>query len=147
MLESQFKETFRMARRCFEKLRKRVEEKNSCVSNIKEKLMIFIFYFAHISTYRKLREIFVVAHANLFRIIREMSRILVKIAMKEIRFSRSEEYTKLKEIFLKYSNNRDSILEIDKTHINISKSNISNPFDYYEKKKKLCSKFCLSCLL
>ncbi|KAF7670557.1 putative nuclease HARBI1, partial [Cucumispora dikerogammari] len=117
---------------------------NSCVSNIKEKVMIFIFYFAHISTYRKLREIFEVAHANLFRIIREMSRILVKIAMKEIRFPQPEDYTILKEGFLKYSNNRGPILAIDGTHINISKPNIGNPFDYYDRKGNFSVNFvCL----
>ncbi|KAF7685358.1 hypothetical protein CDIK_3893 [Cucumispora dikerogammari] len=50
-----------------------------------------------------------------------MSKILVKIAMKKIRFFHQEKYTKLKESFLNYLNNRGPFVTIDKTHINIFK--------------------------
>ncbi|KAF7685742.1 hypothetical protein CDIK_3510 [Cucumispora dikerogammari] len=63
-----------------------------------------------------------------------MSIILVKIAIKEIRFPQLKEYTEPKERFLKYSNNWGLIFEIDGTHINISKPNISKLFDYYDRK-------------
>ena len=50
-----------------------------------------------------------------------MSRILVKIEMKKIRFFHQKKHTVLKKSFLNYLNNRGLFLIIDRTLINILK--------------------------
>ncbi|KAI5151713.1 hypothetical protein ENBRE01_2331 [Enteropsectra breve] len=65
----QFSETFRMSRECFSRLEQKIRRSGGVIADLKTKLLVFIFYISHISTYRKLREIFGFSHAKIYRII------------------------------------------------------------------------------
>lgn len=134
MSPSQFYETFRMSSECFEKLIQKINISGTAISNLRMKVIVFVFYISHISTYRKLREIFGIPHATLHRIINEISKAIHKIAVKEICFPKPEEYAVLKNGFASLSEVEGAILAIDGTHIAINRPSVANPFDYYNRK-------------
>ncbi|KAI5154611.1 hypothetical protein ENBRE01_3427 [Enteropsectra breve] len=134
MTPSQFQETFRMTQRCFENLVEKIRSINALISNINAKMSVFIFYISHVSTYRKLREIFGISHATLHRIISEISIELHNIAVEEICFPQPEEYESLKNGFASLARIEGAILAIDGTQIKICRPEIAQPFDYYNRK-------------
>ena len=55
----QFKETSRMRRDCFNSIIRRLQVEPRCPRDIERKFYVFIFYIAHVSTYRKLIEVWI----------------------------------------------------------------------------------------
>ena len=132
MSNRQFEETFRMKKLVFDKLLKYIKD-NSCLNISKNHLIIFIFYISHISTYRKLREIFGIPYATIFRIVKNVSNIVYKLATAEIIFPEPHEYEELKQGFYQIASISGTIMAIDGTHIPITRPKI-NPYAYYNRK-------------
>ncbi|KAI5154728.1 hypothetical protein ENBRE01_3453, partial [Enteropsectra breve] len=86
MTPSQFAEMFRMSRRCFNRLQQKIIGTGRAIYNLQLKLMVFIFYIFHISSYRKIREMFGISHVSVFRIVCEISELFHTYAVSEICF-------------------------------------------------------------
>ncbi|KAI5154202.1 hypothetical protein ENBRE01_3329, partial [Enteropsectra breve] len=127
MSETQFQETFRMQRSCFNMLEQKLINEGSAISNLRVKLLIFVFYISHMSTYRKLREIFGVSHATLHRVVGDIGKELHQFAIREILFPLPDEYENLKNGFLAFSSIEGAILAIDGTQIKICRPSLPAP--------------------
>ena len=123
-----------MSRECFSKLLEKVIKESNIVLMTVKKVLVFLFYFGHISAYRKLRELFGISHATLFRIIKEMADIFHSLSLKEIKFPEPFEYEELKNGFLQFGCIEGTILAIEGTLIKISRPQSPNPFNYYDRK-------------
>ncbi|RVD91795.1 putative nuclease HARBI1 [Tubulinosema ratisbonensis] len=133
MTEKQFSETFRISKKIFYDLSS--ELKCNLHLNYKDlevELLLFLFYIAHVSSYRKIREIFGIPKSSAYRIIMKMSNAIYNIAKIKIKLPAYNEFTELSQgFFQKVVEN--TILAIDGTHIQISRP-YNNGHLYYSRK-------------
>lgn len=136
MTSTQYYENFRMSRECFEKLLDKVSRFQGTLSNARFKLIVFVHYLAHATTYRRLRENWGVSHSTLFRIIDSMADILHNISIREVLFPLPSEYDELKEGLGGTRGVDGAILLIDGSLIDISRPSGNECFNYYSRKQK-----------
>ena len=132
MSELQFRETFRMTKICFETLFSYILN-NYTPKNLTEiDLLLFLFYIGHISTFRKMREIFGLPKSTIHRKIDLILNLFISIAKKEIKMPNVEELPLLERGFLEKGEFQGCILAIDGTHIEITSP--ASDFDFYNRK-------------
>lgn len=129
-----FFDSFRMSKNCFNILFETLIMREEKPKDLKKKLLIFIFFISHHSTYRKIREIFGVPKSTACIIVEEMASFLYQMAKQEIKLPQNRnELEELKNGMSAKFSATNAVLVIDGTHIQVT-SQSSDTFCFYNRK-------------
>ena len=130
---TQYNDNSQMTTDCFESLLFSLTQETNCLSDMRYKLYMFLYFISHSTTYRELRELFGVPKSTICDILHQIADFIYGFASLRIKFPEEDEISALRTGFADLSADTGVILAIDGTHIPICKPE-ETPFSYHNRK-------------